>query len=148
MAITGQEPGPWKVELRVCRGRLGIVSISGGFAYPDLYAPALAAVHALHNPSDKRVDIAAIRDVATRGGRWVDLIETPRAGARTYPIVLGRTRARRICTYLAVSAAILASRWGKVAPDQCQATVNRPTFRPSSPLSPGSGIAGRVWRVS
>lgn len=55
----------------------GIVSISGGFAYPDLYAPAMVPVHALHNPADPRVDIAAIRAVAERGGPWVELVEAP-----------------------------------------------------------------------
>ncbi|MDR9428507.1 MAG: hypothetical protein RI538_07400 [Salibaculum sp.] len=33
-------------------------------------------MHALHNPADPRVDIAAIREVAARGERWVDLVET------------------------------------------------------------------------
>ncbi|WP_397541307.1 alpha/beta hydrolase [Roseovarius salis] len=62
----------------LCRPAIrGVVSISGGFAYPDLYAPALAPVHALHNPSDPRVDIAAIREIAARGGAWVDLVEAP-----------------------------------------------------------------------
>jgi predicted esterase len=52
-----------------------IVSISGGFAYPALYAPALVPVHALHNPSDPRVKVPFIRKVAGIGGDHVTLIE-------------------------------------------------------------------------
>ena len=56
----------------------GIISISGGFAYPRLYAPAMVPVHALHNPQDKRVDIAAIREIAGIGGDAVELVESDR----------------------------------------------------------------------
>lgn len=53
----------------------GVVSISGGFAYPALYAPALAPVFALHSPKDNRVDVASIRQVAQIGGDAVNLVE-------------------------------------------------------------------------
>ncbi len=56
----------------------GIVSISGGFAYPALYAPGLAPVHALHNPTDDRVDIALIRRIEALGGDAVELVTSDR----------------------------------------------------------------------
>jgi len=53
-----------------------LISISGGFAYPELFAPAQTPVHALHNPSDKRVHIPFIRKLAEIGGRHVELVES------------------------------------------------------------------------
>jgi len=53
-----------------------IVSISGGFAYPELFAPAATRVFALHSPNDHRVEIQFIQRVAEIGGEHVDLLES------------------------------------------------------------------------
>lgn len=39
----------------------GILSYSGGFAWPDLYAPGKYPVFALHNPFDDRLGIGSVR---------------------------------------------------------------------------------------
>ncbi|MBK1636320.1 alpha/beta hydrolase [Rhodovulum adriaticum] len=80
-----------------------LVSISGGFAYPGLYAPALVPVHALHSPADPRVDIAAIRQVARIGGAAVELIESEaqqHGRVRLSPDEPARDAYRRIIGFL------------------------------------------------
>ena len=52
----------------------GIISISGGFAWPDLYVPGKYPVFALHNPFDTRLGIASIRALSHRDAT-VELIE-------------------------------------------------------------------------
>lgn len=62
--------GLWRPAIR------GLVSISGGFAYPSLYAPSQVPVHALHGPGDELVDIRFIREIARIGGDAVELVES------------------------------------------------------------------------
>lgn len=54
----------------------GIIGFSGGYAYPSLYRPEKIPVVAVHNPSDDRVSIASIRELAKRDPA-LKLIESP-----------------------------------------------------------------------
>lgn len=53
----------------------GLLSYSGGYAYPSLYVPERLPVFAAHNPDDDRVSIHSIRHLAQRDS-GVDLIES------------------------------------------------------------------------
>lgn len=53
----------------------GIVSYSGGYAYPGLYRPGAVPVFAAHNPKDRRVTIASIRKLKEMDPA-VELIES------------------------------------------------------------------------
>ncbi len=56
---------------------VGVLSFSGGFAWPGLYAPGRAPVLALHNPGDALVPVAALRALSDRDPA-LELIESPR----------------------------------------------------------------------
>ena len=45
---------------------VGILSYSGTCAWPQMYAPNTIRAFALHNPTDRRISIAAIRTMAAR----------------------------------------------------------------------------------
>jgi len=65
----------------------GILSYSGGFAWPGLYEPGRMPVFALHNPDDKEVDIAAIRALSQMDPdlELIEAFEHEHGALRLYP---------------------------------------------------------------
>lgn len=53
----------------------GILSFSGGYAYPSLFKPGKVPIFAAHNPDDDRVDIGSIRHLS-RLDPDIELVET------------------------------------------------------------------------
>lgn len=79
----------------------GILSYSGGFAWPTLYRPAVWPVFAIHNPFDRIVPIAPVRALSQADPAlelveaWLHAHGTLRAHPREpRPVTFGRIRDR------------------------------------------------------
>ncbi len=78
----------------------GILSFSGGFAWPGLYTPGRYPVFALHNPADTELGIASIRALSARDPalELLEAIEQDHGALRVHPkepkaVTFGRIRA-------------------------------------------------------
>lgn len=78
----------------------GILSYSGGFAWPDLYRPGRYPVFALHNPFDIEIGIASIRALSARdpGLELIEAMEQAHGALRVHAkepktVTFGRIRA-------------------------------------------------------
>lgn len=78
----------------------GILSYSGGFAWPDLYQPGRYPVFALHNPFDTELGIESIRALSQRdaGLELIEAFEQEHGALRVHPkeakaATFGRIRA-------------------------------------------------------
>lgn len=78
----------------------GILSYSGGFAWPELYIPGRYPVFALHNPADTEMGIASIRALSVRDPalELLEAMEQDHGALRVHPkepkpVTFGRIRA-------------------------------------------------------